>query len=251
MFSFTDFKLKYGIKNSDRDTEYVKTLVGVIKELYSVFGIALTKDTETQSDTLIVQHDTEQELTYKNILTATIAGATEGTDYTLDKVNGLITFLSTGSITNGSNVTIDYTYYIFINESNEVTYEIYPKTNKLKYLVDIKPYTITEASYLGTTLVEDTSYYSYNSYFELVTPPSNVRKPIQLKMEIGYETIPEDLKQAFYDLVKLRIDRLDAKADMISRVQDNKGSEVTYKPDSIPKHIKEIFYAYSGRSLVS
>ena len=41
--SFTDFKLSLGITSQDRDTEYANILKGLIRELYTVYGIARDK----------------------------------------------------------------------------------------------------------------------------------------------------------------------------------------------------------------
>jgi len=84
-------------------------------------------------------------------------------------------------------------------------------------------------TYLGETLTEDTDYYVYNKKFELAKEPSNLRKPFILNLNVGYDTLPNDLKMAFYELIKLRYDRRKAKADIISRVQDKEGSETTYR----------------------
>ena len=93
MASFTEFKLALGIKSSDRDTEYASILKGLIKELYTTYGIAITKDVETASETINSTYGTKIQLAYKNIVSLTISGYVEGVDYTLDKVSGELVIL--------------------------------------------------------------------------------------------------------------------------------------------------------------
>jgi len=252
--SFTDFKLSFSINEDTNDTEYTSIMLGVLRELYTTYGIALLKDTETNTESLTLTHDTETPLIYKNITTLSIDPLdtyTENVDYIVNYKDGTITSLSTGNIPNDTLLTINYNYNVFINESNTLILEIFPKQNKLFYNIGIKPYTVNSVKYLDNTLVQDTDYYIYNNKFEIPNSASNLRKPYLVSLNVGYETLPDDLKMAFYELIKLRYDRRKAKADIISRVQDKEGSETTYRESDIPKHLSNIFYAYSGISLVS
>jgi hypothetical protein len=250
--SFTDFKLSFSIKDNTNDTEYASIMRGVLKELYTIFGIALVRDTEQHSETITLEHDTETQLIHKNIKELSIdhlGTYVEGTDYVVNYEEGTITSLSSGSIPNNQSLTINYFYYVFINESDTLTLEIFPRQNKTKYFIGIKPYTLNKVTYEGSTLTEDYDYYFYNNKFELLSEPTNLRKPYLLDLNVGYDIVPDDLRMAFYELIKLRYDRRKAKADIISRVQDVDGSETTYRESSIPKHLSDIFYSYSGRSL--
>ena len=253
--SFTDFKLSFSIDNTSNDTEYVNIMSGVLRELYTTFGIALLRDLENNTETINLEHNIETKLIHKNIKSLTISGTLgtyiEGTDYTVNYEDGTITSLSIGSITNNESVTITYEYYVFINESNTLSLEIFPLKDKLIYDIGLNPFTINSVTYLNETLTEDTDYYIYNNKFELETSPTNLRKPFILDLNIGFDTLPNDLKMAFYELIKLRYDRRKAKADAISRVQDAEGSETTYRESEIPKHLANIFYAYAGFKLTS
>ena len=116
MASFTEFKL-------------ASILKGLIKELYTTYGIAITKDVETASKTINSTYGTKIQLAYKNIVSLTISGHVEGVDYTLDKVSGELVILSTGSMLESTNYNVSYSYYVFINESNEIIYQIYQVFN--------------------------------------------------------------------------------------------------------------------------
>lgn len=250
--SFTDFKLSFSINDANNDTEYVGIMKGVLKELFTTYGIALVRDTEKYSETLSLEHDITTQLIHKNIKDISIDSLTsyqEGIDYIVNYEEGTITSLSTGSIPNNESLKIDYSYYVFINESDTLTLEIFPRTNKKIYFIGIKPYTINKVTYLNNTLTEDSDYYIYNNKFELPSEPNNLRKPYIIDLNVGYDVVPDDLRMAFYELIKLRYDRRKAKADIISRVQDVDGSETSYRDSEIPKHLSNIFYSYSGRSL--
>ena len=252
--SFTDFKLSFSINEDTNDTEYTSIMLGVLRELYTTYGIALLKDTETNTESLTLTHDIETPLIYKNITTLSINPLdtyTEDVDYTVNYKDGTITSLSTGSIPNDTLLTKNYNYNVFINESNTLSLEIFPLKDKLIYDIGLNPFTINSVTYLNETLTEDIDYYIYNNKFELETSPTNLRKPFILDLNIGFDTLPNDLKMAFYELIKLRYDRRKAKADAISRVQDAEGSETTYRESEIPKHLANIFYAYAGFKLTS
>ena len=247
--SFTDFKLSFSIDETKNDKEYASIMLGVLRELFTTFGIALLRDTDSNTETLNLAHDTKTQLIHKNIKSLTIDTYVEGVDFTVNYEDGTITSLSSGSILDNQSLTINYDYYVFINESDTLTLEIFPRLNKTKYNIGVSPYRLNSVKYLGNTLVEDTDYYIYNNTYELPTEPINLRKPYVLDLNVGFDTLPEDLKMAFYELIKLRYDRRKAKADTISRVQDKDGSETTYRQSEIPKHLLNIFYAYSTISL--
>lgn len=251
MASFTEFKLSLGIKSSDRDTEYSSILKGLIKELYTTYGIAITRDIVSNTETINSSYGTAIALAYKNIVGITITGFTEDIDYTLDRVNGELVILSTGSMQENIDYVASYTYYLFINESNEVIYKLYPDADSTTYNIDIRPYTVTKIEYNGTTLVEDTDYYFYNDIFEPITTITNYRLPFNIYMNVGYDIIPTDLKQAFYELAGIRFDLRDKKTYLIEKSTDNAtGVSTTYKMDSLPIHIKNILESYTGRRFV-
>ena len=68
---------------------------------------------------------------------------------------------------------------------------------------------------------------------------------------LSNDEIPNDLKMAFYELIKLRYDRRKQKADLITRVEDNSGTTTSYRDGKTPTHIERIFSYYTGRSFAS
>lgn len=251
MASFTEFKLALGIKSSDRDTEYASILKGLIKELYTTYGIAITKDIETASETINSTYGTKIQLAYKNIVSLTISGYVEGVDYTLDKVSGELVILSTGSMLESTNYNVSYSYYVFINESNEIIYQIYPDTTYTTYNIEIRPSTLMKIEYDGNILVENVDYYFYNNTFEPILTITNTRIPFKLYLQVGYEDIPMDLKQCFYELAGIRFDLRDNKTYLREKSTDNaQGISTTYRMDSLPKHIKSVLDEYTGRRFI-
>ena len=251
MASFTEFKLALGIKSSDRDTEYASILKGLIRELYTTYGIAITRDLISTSETISSTYGTPISLAYKNIVSINVAGFVEDVDYTLNRVSGEVVILATGSMLENTNYNVSYSYYIFINESNEVIYQIYPDTDYTTYNIEIRPYTLSKVEYDGNILVENVDYYFYNNIFEPILIISNTRIPFKLYMQVGYDEIPADLKQAFYELAGIRFDLRDNKTFLIEKSTDNsQGVSTTYRMDSLPKHIKGILHEYTGRRFV-
>ena len=54
MLSFTDFKISLGINSDDRNGEYASILKGLIRELYTIYGIAIDKDTKETNESIII-----------------------------------------------------------------------------------------------------------------------------------------------------------------------------------------------------
>ena len=247
--TFTDFKLNLGLKDTERDTEYAAILQGLIKELFTTYGIALNKDVKETSQTINGNFDVVIELDYKNIINLTIDGKSEDIDYTLDKDKGEIVILSTGSMLEGINYSVVYDYYVFINESNTYNHIIYPTASEVLYHIDVKPYILKSVTYDDIELSKDIDYYEYNNTLELASTPTSVRTPYILNLELGYDYVPTDLKQAFYDLAQIRFDMKDKKTYLLNSVTDNsQGVSTNYKRDGIPKHIKNTFENYMGRN---
>lgn len=249
--SFTNFKLSFGIKESTDDIEYSQIMLGVLRELYSTYGIALLRDIEIKSEDLILYNEVATQLIHKNIKTISMVGYEENVDYIVNYEEGTITSLSSGSIIDGTTVTVEYTYYVFVNESDNLILEIYPYNNKTKYNIGINPYTLNSVSYGGSPLVENIGFYNYNGIFEIPSAPTNLRIPYVLNLNVGFDEIPNDLKMAFYELIKLRYDRRKQKADLITRVEDNSGTTTSYRESKTPAHIERIFSYYTGRSFAS
>jgi hypothetical protein len=248
MLSFTDFKLSVGLKDDDRDIEYASILRGLIQELYTIYGIALDKDMKTNTETITVIFDTPITLAYKNIETFSIPNFEEGVDYTIDKTEGILIVNSSGSIQE-QDYEVTYDYYIFINESNQIILTREPIEKETVYYIDVNPFKINYIQYNGTRLIENVDYVLLGNKVIFLSAFTNLYTPIIFNLTVGYEIVPYDLKQAFYELAQYRMDRRNLKVDLISRIEDDNGTSTSYRKDSIPKHIKDIFYNYMGRRL--
>jgi hypothetical protein len=227
----------------------------LIKELYSVYGICITKDSITASDTITAQLDTSIPLSHKSIIEISISGFIEGEDYTVDYVEGTLTILSTGAMIDGVEYICEYTYYLFMNESDQIIYEIYPEAGVTLYHIDIRPInSVIKVEYNGATLTEGVDYFFYNNKFEVTSAPLNSRTSYRIYLDIGYAEMPEDLRQTFYEMNNIRIDYRENKVYMIGKVNETAtGTTTTMKFDmtTIPPHLKEVLLAYTGRRFAS
>ena len=105
--------------------------------------------------------------------------------------------------------------------------------------------------YDGNVLVENVDYYFYNNTFEPNLTITNTRIPFKLYLQVGYEDIPMDLKQCFYELAGIRFDLRDNKTYLREKSTDNaQGISTTYRMDSLPKHIKSVLDEYTGRRFI-
>ena len=122
----TEFQYSLGIKDDSAMAEYAFILRGLIRELFSKYGIAITKDLESYSETINGSYDEPIQLTYKNLESVSIGGFTEDTDYTFDSDDGTITILSTGSMNESTDYITAYTYYLIINSYTVPLAEVFP-----------------------------------------------------------------------------------------------------------------------------
>lgn len=251
MLSFTDFKISLGIQSDDKNAEYAHQLRSIIRELFTIYGIALDKDESTKTETInISEFDTEYSLEYKNIKSLSIDTFTENVDYTLDKDNGTITLLSSGNMLLNTDYEVNYTYYIFVNESNQIQLFKTLDENENKYRIDIKPFEVISVQQVGTTLEKDVDYYILGNNLYLTNLSSlDFTKPLIINLKAGYDETPYDLKSAFYELVDYRMRRKELNADMIASTRDSEGNSTNYRKSGTPKHLKDIFMSYMGRGL--
>lgn len=238
--TYTDFQISMGIKS--QDDRYPSILRGLIAELYTRYGIVISRDQEAYSETVNVEYNTPFSLKYKLISNVQFSG-TEGIDYTVDYEAGTITILSTGSLLENTDYTITYNYTVFMNSSNTIVKQLYMDADTSIYRIGVKPIRSLSVSQAATPWVEETDYYFYDGKLEVVKQVDNYRVPLTLTIDAGYEELPFDLKQAFYELAKFRFDSLDKQTNLIASV-DNGQTKTSYRSKP-PEHIHCIFMNYS------
>jgi hypothetical protein len=244
--NYTDFQVTFGIKD-EQYANYHSVLLGLIQELYTTYGIALTKDIKSVTYALNSEYNIANELPYNNIQSVSITNSVQGIDYTFD--GNSITILPSGNLLSNTDITVHIKYYEFLNQSDTFTKEIWMDTS-LIYATNVNPYTLLSVSYDGAILVEDIDYFHYNGQIELATARTNLRRPLVLNMQVGWTEPPYDLKRAFYELAQIRVDYQSSKAYLISRVEDTKGSITTYRENPTPVHIKNILRNYSPLGII-
>lgn len=85
-------------------------------DLYALFLLGTTADYSSTGGTATgeaitgMEHDKWYKLAHENVSSVTITGKTEGTDFEVDPELGLIRTLSTGTIADNYDASIDYTY---------------------------------------------------------------------------------------------------------------------------------------------
>ena len=130
---FTEFQYSLGIKDDSSLTEYAFILRGLIRELFEKYGIAITKDIESYSETINGDFDVAISLTYKNLVSVSIGDYTENSDYTVDYNNGTVILLPSGNMNSGTDYTVTYTYYLILNEFNSPLDELFPTKTFVEY----------------------------------------------------------------------------------------------------------------------
>lgn len=182
---FTEFEYSLGIKDDQASAEYAFILRGLIREIFEKYGIAITRDEEAYEETLNGDFDTPLSLTYKSINTLSISGYVEDIDYTVDKTKGTVTILSSGSMNSGTNYTVSYTYYVFINEYNESLSSLFPNKTFTEY--SVPPPDLKYAFYTAAQMrYENMKARTY--MISSVTSPEGsktVYKPFKLPREIS------------------------------------------------------------------
>ena len=239
--TYNDFMISMGIKGED--DRYPSILRGLLAELHTRYGIVISRDQEVYTETVNVAYDTPFSLKYKLLSEVTFTG-TEGVDYTVDYDNGTITILSTGNLLENTDYEITYSYTVFLNTSNSLFKRIYLDPEYETYKLGISPINaIISVTQGSTEWNEGVDFFFYDGRIEIVRPIENYRLPLIIEVDAGYQEIPFDLKQAFYELAKFRFESLDKQTNLIASV-DNGQTKTAYRSKP-PEHIHCIFMNYS------
>lgn len=248
--SYTHFLQSLGIKDSDRDPEFLSLIEATIDELYDLFGIVLYKDFLTTSSIINGAFNTPLDLAYKTVSNVSIAGYTENTDYTIDSSNGTITILSTGTMLENTDYTINYSYVWYNNKWNEFTYRRKLNSDNTTYNIYLTPInSINSVTFGADTWVDGVDYEIFDSELEVLNSSiTNYKQWLTITADVGYETLPRDLERAFYDYVLWKWDRHDKKTDTIISVETTQDSLTKYT-NKTPSHLLSTFQRYSKRPL--
>lgn len=239
--NYTEFLIDLGIKDVNMHSEYVALIKSSLRDIYETYGIVITKDQIDTTQTINTPFDTPVDIEHPYAFNLSISGYTEGSDYTF--ANNQITTLSTGTMLADTDYTVSYSYYEYINTFDELVIELYPEgliSNIPAYPVN----SVYSVTYDGSALTLGVDYYIYNGKIQLAEALEDEKIPLILDIDAGYETVPYDLKQAFFEYVEYKFDYRDRKAHLISSVSVKDGGTTKYK-DSYPKSCKRLFKRYS------
>ena len=108
---------------------------------------------------------------------------------------------------------------------------------------------INSITYDGELLDSDT-YSWYGQDVELDTIVTDLRKPLVVSLEVGYTTIPSDLKLAIYRHIDAIIFAIDKGTDSIDKIVNSNGNTTYYKETLLPKAVSAIYEFYTARTQV-
>jgi len=112
------------------------------------------------------------------------------------------------------------------------------------YRLGIKPInSVLSVKQGDVEFIAELDYYFYDGRIEIVKTIDNYRVPLTITLDVGYSVIPDDLKQAFYELINFRFESLNKQTNVIASV-DNGQTKTTYRVKP-PEHIHCTLMNYS------
>ncbi len=98
--------------------------------------------------------------------------------------------------------------------------------------------------------IDSTTYSWYGRDVELTTAITDTRIPLIIEMEVGYTTIPRDLKLAIYRHIDSIIFQIEKDVDGIEKVVNSTGNTTYFRNNVIPPSVEATYEFYSARQMV-
>lgn len=122
-------------------------------------------------------------------------------------------------------------------------------TDGLTYQLEVSPVSdIVSIKY--NNVEQDFTYNQDTQTITLATRLSDVSIPLEVKLEIGYKTIPYDLKMAIYYHIQHVYYMNENNMTNILKVINTTGNTVYYRDEHIPDVSRTVYDFYSRRQLI-
>lgn len=95
------------------------------------------------------------------------------------------------------------------------------------------------------SLAQDFTFYGED--IQLVSSITDIRKPVTIVADVGYTTVPNDLKLAVYQHIESLYFRAINSTDNIEKVINTAGNTTYFREDYIPKLSRDTYNKYSNR----
>jgi len=105
--------------------------------------------------------------------------------------------------------------------------------------------------YDGTTL-DPTAYSFYGEDILLVSPITDIRKPLEVTMTVGFNgNVPDDLILAIYRHILATFYAIDKHTDNVSKTTNSSGSTTHFVRDALPLASLNTYRYYAGNTYVT
>lgn len=139
---------------------------------------------------------------------------------------------------------VEDTYGIFLSNTIAKELKYFLREAGSNFELPFSPInSITSVTYDGSAQI----FTFYGNDVELSTSVSDIRKPLTIIADVGYTTVPNDLKLAVYQHIESLYFRAINSSDNIEKVVNTAGSTTFFREDAIPKACKFIYDKYSNR----
>ena len=135
------------------------------------------------------------------------------------------------------------TYGIFIEEAT-IDYKYFMLSAGTTLTLPVSP--LNNINSIKVNGVDQVFTY-YGEDIELSTAITDLRIPLICNIDVGYTTIPADLKLAIYQHIESVYFSTKNSADNIEKIINTSGNTTYLKDESLPKFSKSIYNKYSNR----
>jgi hypothetical protein len=150
-------------------------------------------------------------------------------------------------IASGILATLQSVYKIHVLPNTQVS-TIYLDSTLSVYLEDSPINSITSVTYDGN--VVEYSYDRLSRTLTVTSPLTDLTIPVVLTYEVGYITIPYDLKMAIYSHIQYLHYKSENNTDNISKVVNSSGNTTFFRDNYIPDASRIVYDFYSNRQVV-
>lgn len=135
------------------------------------------------------------------------------------------------------------TYGIYLENSSAEVVNYIPITSN-NFVLPFSP--INSISTITQDSVE-LPYTYYGEDIELTTSLTDLRIPLVITLDVGFTTVPADLKMAVYLHIESAYFRAKNSSDNITKVVNSTGSTTFFREHATPKTSEIIYNKYSDR----
>lgn len=148
------------------------------------------------------------------------------------------------SIAQGVLTYVEDTYTIFLENTTSKSFTYFLRVSGTTFDLPFSPInSIASITYDGSPQV----FTFYGNDIVLSTSITDIRKPLTILANVGFTSLPNDLKLAVYQHIEYLYFKAKNSSDNVEKVVNTAGSTSFFRDATLPKFTNEIYNKYSNR----